>query len=41
MEKMSKFNNPKNKKMFIEFAQKGEAHVQCMNNIMQSLDIKE
>ena len=29
---MSKFNSPKNKKMFIKFAQKGEAHVQCMNN---------
>ena len=30
--KMSKFNSPKNKKMFIKFAQKDEAHVQCMNS---------
>ena len=30
--RMSKFNSPKNKKMFIRFAQKGEAHVQRMNN---------
>ena len=29
---MSKFNSPKNKKKFIKFAQKGEAHVQCVNN---------
>ena len=29
---MSKFNSPKNKEMFIKFAQKREAHVQCMNN---------
>ena len=29
---MSKFNSPINKKMFIKFAQKGESHVQCMNN---------
>ena len=29
---MSKFNSPKNKKMFNKFAQKGEAHAQCMNN---------
>ena len=32
MEKMSKFNSPKNMKMLIKFAQKGEAHVQCINN---------
>ena len=30
--KISKVNSPKNKKMFIKYAQKGEAHVQCMNN---------
>ena len=33
MEKMSKFNSLKNKKMFIKLAPKGEAHVQCMNNL--------
>ena len=29
---MSNFNSPKNKKKFIKIAQKGEAHVQCVNN---------
>ena len=36
--KMSKFNSPKNRKMFIKFAQKGEAHVQCMNNHYAKLE---
>ena len=36
--KMYKFNNPKNKKIFIKFAQKGEAHVHCMNNHSAKLD---
>ena len=30
--KMFKSNSPKYKKIFIKFSQKGEAHVQCMNN---------
>ena len=39
---MSKFNSPKNKKMFIKFAQKGEARVQCMiNHYSKYLNIKE
>ena len=29
---MTKFYSPKNKNMFIKFAQKGEAYVQFMNN---------
>ena len=32
MEKMSKFNSPKNKKIFIICTQKEGAHVQCMYN---------
>ena len=40
MEKMYKFNSPKNKKMFIKFAQEGEAHVQCMNNHFAKFEYK-
>ena len=29
---MSKLNSPKNMIFFIKIAQKGEAHIQCMNN---------
>ena len=42
--KKIKFNSPKNKNMFIKFAQKGEAHVQSMKKwtiIMQSLIVTE
>ena len=38
MEKMSKYNSPKNKEMFIKFAQKGEAHVQCINNYYAKIE---
>ena len=41
MEKMSKFNSLKNKKMFIKFAEKGRHMFNVWTIIMQSLNIKE
>ena len=41
MEKMSKFNSPKNKKMLIKFAKKERHMLNVWTIIMQSLNIKE
>ena len=38
---MSSFNTPKNIINIIKCAQKGDAPLQCANNLIQSLKIKE
>ena len=41
MEKMSKFNSPKNKKIFVKCAKIVGAHLQCVNNHYAKFEYKE